>query len=60
MQIHRQQLDALNRIVRSQDIKLDSQAKLESELDSELQELKQANKKLSGENEELETNVMCV
>ena len=60
MQTHRQQIDALNRVVRSQEIKIDSQEKLENELDSELQELKQATKKLQGENEELQTNAMCV
>jgi len=53
MQAQRQQSDSLNRVIRDQEMKLDSKTKQATDLDQELQDIKQANKKLCGENEEL-------
>ena len=39
--------------------KIDSQVKLIAELDQETHSLKVANKRLLGENEELQTSVLC-
>ena len=59
VQNSRQQADSLNRVIRDLEVKLDSQAQLATSLDQEVQSLKVANKRLIGENEELQANVMC-
>ena len=55
----RQQSDSLNRVIREHETKIDGQAKLVAELDQETQGIKLANKRLIGENEELQTSLMC-